>query len=509
MAQANTMNRLAKVIDKMSSEDLILMYETMDDYQSMWKQQPLNFYTPWERQKAFNNSRASYKFAFGGNRSGKTVTGVAEFCMHLAGQYPDWYKGRKFKPPIIAWASSTTLSKLGDIIIPEIFGNMVDGVKFVPTQFRPFGFMPPHLIDESLISWEDKKRGIMSEARLRNGSIVCFKCNRQGRQKFEGTGIPVILLDEEHDKEVVDECKARLITKNGILLMTMTPCLVGKTWVVDMIDAYLQKKEKNIDSDLLYDTEIFFLDSRKNPFLTARQKDRLVKTFMSMGEDSTVRITGIPAFGSRHIYPWYSAEKLSIDFYLPELTKDWIVLTGMDSGGTAPPTYPFTVIWFAINRFSGKLVVLDQYYSWKPFTMEQNVQMMKCSPFFKHSQFNFADPSAGQANLDMVEHGVVCIPAMNDVNSGIGRVSSLGIKNLFFLSRRGMKEGMDRMPYAYRKKFHNKLNFNYEMSHYRRNENGQPIKTRDHGPDAIRYGKIGYDMKIHGRTGGWRKTRVF
>jgi terminase large subunit-like protein len=40
-----------------------------------------------------------------GNRCGKTTAGAYEMAVHLTGQYPHWWEGRRFDGAIDAWAA--------------------------------------------------------------------------------------------------------------------------------------------------------------------------------------------------------------------------------------------------------------------------------------------------------------------------------------------------------------------------------------------------------------------
>jgi phage terminase large subunit-like protein len=52
---------------------------------------------------------------------------------------------------------------------------------------------------------------------------VQFKSYDQGRRAFQGTAKQGCWLDEEAPEDVVSECLLRLMTTNGLLMMTFTP----------------------------------------------------------------------------------------------------------------------------------------------------------------------------------------------------------------------------------------------------------------------------------------------
>src|SRR5262249_32357204 len=41
------------------------------------------------------------------NRVGKTLSGSVEMRYHLTGEYPNWWEGRRFTQPIVAWGRTT------------------------------------------------------------------------------------------------------------------------------------------------------------------------------------------------------------------------------------------------------------------------------------------------------------------------------------------------------------------------------------------------------------------
>ena len=152
------------------------------------------------------------------NRVGKTLgVGGYETALHLTGEYPDWWEGRRFDHPIRAWVAGDTGETTRDIVQLALMG--------------PIGELGTGLIKgEHIIGEPTKRQGIsqaMDIARIRHvsGGIsqVGFKSYDQGRKKFQGTEKHLVWCDEEPPEDVYSECMLRLMTVNGMMLCTFTP----------------------------------------------------------------------------------------------------------------------------------------------------------------------------------------------------------------------------------------------------------------------------------------------
>jgi phage terminase large subunit-like protein len=143
--------------------------------------------------------------------------GGYETTLHLTGDYPEWWEGRRFEEPIEAWAAGDTSETTRDIVQAALMG--------------PLGQMGCGLIPAAEIVGEPTKRsgvpGAMDTARIQHKSggvsLLGFKSYDQGRKKFQGTAKDVIWLDEEPPSDVYDECLVRLMTRHGIMIGTFTP----------------------------------------------------------------------------------------------------------------------------------------------------------------------------------------------------------------------------------------------------------------------------------------------
>jgi phage terminase large subunit-like protein len=165
------------------------------------------------------------------NRVGKTLGGAYEMALHLTGQYPDWWTGRRFDTPISAWAAGKTNETTRDTVQAALLGKVGhgDGKK---------GFTGTGTVRRDClggVTWRSGVADLADKVRVKHvsggWSELGFKAYHQGRGSFEGTALHVIWTDEEVPIDVYGECLIRTATTNGILLLTFTP-LAGLTETV-------------------------------------------------------------------------------------------------------------------------------------------------------------------------------------------------------------------------------------------------------------------------------------
>lgn len=163
--------------------------------------------------------------AVAGNRVGKTIMGTYETALHLTGDYPHWWEGKRFDHPVDWWAAGDTSETTRDILQLELLGPFLDfGTGMIPR--------------DCLVGEPTRRRGVadaVDGVRVKHVSggvsSLGFKSYDQGREKFQGTAKHGITLDEEPPGSIYFECLTRLMTTNGILIATFTP-LQGMSEIV-------------------------------------------------------------------------------------------------------------------------------------------------------------------------------------------------------------------------------------------------------------------------------------
>jgi len=150
-------------------------------------------------------------------------------------------------------------------------------------------------------------------------SLLGFKSNDQGREKWQGPTLDLIWFDEEHDEDVYVEGITRTNVAMGPILFTFTP-LKGMTNVVKryLIDKTPGTHVTNMTID---DVEHY----------TPEQRQAIIDSYPKHERES--RVKGIPSMGSGRVFPIEEEYIKCAPFAIPE---HWPLLGGIDFGWDHP-----------------------------------------------------------------------------------------------------------------------------------------------------------------------------
>jgi len=87
---------------------------------------------PKQREFVELSSSCSEITLLGSNRSGKSTVGAYFLVLHLTGDYPAGYRGRRFSCPINAWAIGPTAQHVRDVLQDKLVGNIADPDGLIP-----------------------------------------------------------------------------------------------------------------------------------------------------------------------------------------------------------------------------------------------------------------------------------------------------------------------------------------------------------------------------------------
>lgn len=385
-----------------------------------------------------------------GNRVGKSEgVGGYELTLHLTGNYPEWWQGKRFDKPIQAWAAGDTAKTTRDIIQFKLLGP--------PGNFG-IGLIPGWLISGKPLTKPGVPDAIeIVRVKHKSGgtSTLCFKSYDQRREAFQGTEQDIIWLDEEPPYSIYVESLMRTMTTNGILVLTFTP-LMG------LSETVLHFLPNGQIPDAQVSRWVTCATWDDAPHLTEQQKTELWDSIPKYQQDA--RTKGIPQLGSGAIYP-VSEDLIKIDPI--EIPPYWPRVFGFDVGWNKT-----AALWAALDRESDVVYLYSEHYQ------GQSEPVLHAHSIKARGDWipGAIDPAArgrnqkDGTNLLSVyrDLGLTLYPAENAVEAGIYAV--------------WMRLSTGRL-----KVFSNLTNFFDEYRLYRRDESGKVVKDRDHLMDCLRY----------------------
>jgi len=309
----------------------------------------INSYDPYPYQKKFHKTGAdtNQRLLMAANRIGKSYCGSMELSYHLTGLYPDWWEGRVYHQPIIAWAGGVSNETTRDIVQYELLGS--------PDDPEAFG---SGTVPRSYIIKTERKPGVpnaKSVALIRHvsggNSSLFFKAYEMGVEKWQGRSVDCIWLDEEPSRDIYSQAVTRTLDRRGMVYMTFTP-EHGMTETVASFMNNLQPGQSLINAT--------WDDASEKVMSQAGQKGHLNEDVMQQilssysPHEREMRRYGRPSIGSGLIFP-INEEKLMIDPI--SLEDHWPRIAAIDFGWD----HPTAVVWCAIDREEETFYVYDCY----------------------------------------------------------------------------------------------------------------------------------------------------
>lgn len=397
---------------------------------------------------------ASYreKIFIAANRVGKTIAGGYEMTCHLTGNYPNWWEGRRFDKPILAWAAGDTGKTTRDIIQTKLLGNIGD---------IGSGLIPRHLINRTL-----KKAGVADAIEMvyvqhvsGADSLCIFKSYDQKREGFQGTQVDVIWSDEEPPQDIYTEMLLRTMTNNGIVFTTFTP-LKGLSEVVlsfcpggELVEGEVKDSKTK---------RVITCGWDEVPHLSQKDKEDLIASIPPFQRDA--RSKGIPQLGSGAIYPVPESEIIVDDFPIPE---HWRQVFALDVGWNRT-----ACVWGAWDVEKDIVYLTGEYYRGQAEPLIHAEAIRARGKWIS----GVIDPAArGRGQVDgsrlwemYRDLGLDLQAAKNSVETGIYNI-------------------WQRLSSGRMKVFKSLSNWRNEYRIYRRDEKGAVVKENDHLMDATRY----------------------
>lgn len=396
------------------------------------------------------------------NQVGKSTSAGYALACHVTGIYPDWWPGERYDHPIKAWACGVDSKQMREVLQERLLG--------------PIGEFGTGLIRKACINFDTLKDAQKADTfvslfhikHVSGGwSTIEFKSYESGVRAFMGPTKDIVWLDEEPPVEIYEECKTRLITTGGKIMMTFTP-LLGMT---DTIENFMGSSDYVTGPVIGKDgqpTSRFVVAATWDdvPHITPTAKKTQLDGMPEYLRDAKSK--GIPALGSGAVYP-VDVESVFVDPF--KIPKHWKRVFGMDFGWEDPTA----VLWAAINPDDKTVYVYSEHYQSKLVAAVHAGAIKQRDKQAEYRIPGVADPSGGGRNSGdgkLVretynnELDVQFIAADNSLTPGISKVLGMLIEGRL-------------------KIFNTCVNTKGEIKKYRY-EKGK-LKGPDHAMDALRY----------------------
>lgn len=297
-------------MSELSQEKLLQVMQELKDRQQFWKMKTFVPYG-WQLKFIEASSTCAQVLAMTGNRCGKTFTGAYAMACHLTGIYPVWWTGRKWDHPIKAWAAGISTDTTRDILQSALLGSWED-----PEEYGK-GMIPKELIvgTHNKANVPGAVQAVVVKHTSGGNSTLFFKSYEMSQDKFMGTEIDYIWLDEECPKDIFTQCITRTATTGGITVLTFTP-EHGLTEIV-----------KNFMYDLKPGQEMVTASWDDAPHLDDAVKEQLMGAYTEA--EKRMRTSGQPTLGSGIVFP-IAEDRVTMDpIQIPE---HWMRIIGIDLG---------------------------------------------------------------------------------------------------------------------------------------------------------------------------------
>ena len=402
------------------------------------------------KQIAFHKCKKKNRWVFGGNRSGKTECGAVESVYMARGIHP--YK--KNRDNVFGWVVSLSQQVQRDV-----------------AQSKILQYLNPEWIDDVIMLSGRKdsiKNGVIDQIKIKNVfggiSTIGFKSCDQGREKFQGSSLDFVWFDEEPPKDIYEECRMRVLDKNGDIFGTMTP-LKGLTFIYDEI--YLNRSNS---PDIWYE----FMEWADNPFLDKKEVKKLTATLSDTELES--RRYGKFRSDTGLVYTEFDENVHVIEPF--DVPYDWQDVLSIDPG----LNNPLSCHWYCVD-YDGNIYVVAEHYEAKRDIGYHAGKINEISDIIgwhrdgKGRIVALIDSAANQRTLAsqksvtelFYEYGIVANPKVNkDLFAGIARVKEYFKSNKIFI-------------------FKNCVNMIREIKGYWWGDGDVPKKKDDHSLDELRY----------------------
>lgn len=443
---------------------------------------------PKHRAFLFAGKDYRQRYFSAANRVGKTIAGAFEMSLHLTGEYPDWWQGKRFDCAVEGLVAGKSSETTRDIIQRELLGNVGSfGTGMIPKELIIDTRSRPGVAGGVGMILVKHKSGGVSELLMRSYD--------QGREAFEGIKRHVVWMDELPDATLYSEAFLRTMTYKGIIYITatakqgLTPLVLNyynnSDWLPvgqelpTIVKLVREQKQMGLDKQEDDDGEgkkpeayeeaikaVIVAGWNDAPWLS--EEDKRAQLAETPPHLVSATSTGLPGIGSGTIFTTPLEEVITKDFPIPD---HWKSINGMDvgwniTGAVRVVQNPDTGICYVVAEHKRGQVepcvhakAIKNWGDWIPIEIDP---ASKCR-----------NQSDGKQLFNLYrKEGLRLMEANNAVETGI--------MVLFQMFSAGEL-----------KIFQSCIELQKEYVTYSRDEHGKIVKKNDHLMDALRYAVMG------------------
>ncbi len=308
----------SKQLTEYSAEDLAkLKQQLIAEKTKRLAERKLWTYRPYKKQAEFHEKGSTFRerLFMAGNQLGKTWSGAFEMAMHLTGEYPDWWQGRRWDRPVAAIAGSESTELTRDAIQRLLIGP--------PASEAEWG---TGSIPKGNIVGTNRRAGVANaldsitvKHKSGGNSTILLKSYDQGRTKWQANTVDIVWFDEEPPADIYSEGLTRTNATKGMVYMTFTP-LLGMSEVVRRF-LHEASPDRSVTVMTINDADHY----------TEEERERIIRSYPE--HEREARASGIPILGSGRIFPLADAAVVIAPIQIPHY---WPRIAGIDFGWDHP-----------------------------------------------------------------------------------------------------------------------------------------------------------------------------
>lgn len=430
---------LAELHKRRSERKLYVEYTNEYDVERPFGPDNIGAY-PWQIEIHNAGADNPERCLIAANRCGKTQCAAAEVACHMIGEYPKWWKGRKFERGVSAWVGSESSEASRDIVQQSLLGKPGElGSGWIPKE--KLWPTPEKAIKYRQAGVSEVADSVTVKHSSGDISKITFKTYEQGRRKWQGTKLDFVWLDEEPPQDIYTEALTRTLDKRGFIILTFTP-LLGPSEVVMHFLNDGKREGSGIWSKNVGWDEAYHLDPV--------EKERLKQSYPA--HERETRASGTPMLGSGAVFPIADDDIAILPFDLP---NHWPRINGVDFGIDHPGAGAF----LAHDRDSDTIYIYDCYRQSGETPIYHAAAMKKHGSWiptaWPHDGFK-RDGGGGSKPVALKDqfrkHGVFMLPEHAHYKDERGNSIEAGVIEMFEYMRTGRLKVFSTLPLWFEEK---------------------------------------------------------